>query len=359
MSSQNIPLNPNPNLENKDSPIPDEIKKDEQNSIPNENISISLKSEEDGTSTESAPESKGTYLICEGELLSTPNSEMNSEDKENIKATKSKKMTGKKRKNQKSSNSKKAKNSSNSKIKIKSIDSTPTKNPKEDKNNNNNSSAHSELNNCYNELEKITEDYSFFEVSKVLLKVANEMTEDTNDNHDLYQKLKNISSKIKNNGNLALICLSILSSKIKFKKAKGKEDKKETKIKKQDDSNETKRTSNKDKTGKKNIQKKYIYGEHFLNINNKIYCYRNKTNKPCCKTTLYCDKRHSKGCKAFIVANSNSNEFSICGDHEHEGISENIFYEKFPSFLDKKWTHIQLIKNENNSQNKEMPILVE
>ena len=357
MSSQNIPLNPIPNLENKDSensdPISNEIKKEEeQNSIPHENISISLKSEEEGTSIESAPESKGTYLICEEELLSNPNS-----DKENIKAPKSKEITGKKRKNRKLSNSNKAKNSSISKTKTESKGSTPAKNQKEDKNNKS-SIDHSELNNCYNELEKIIEDYSFFEVSKILLKVANEMTEDTDDNHELYQKLRNISSNIKNKGNLALICLSILSSKIQFKKAKEKLKENENKITKQVQSNEGKGISNKDKTEKKNKKKKYIYGDHFLNLNDKIYCYRNKTNKPCCKTTLYCEKRHARGCKAYIVANSNSNDFSICGDHEHEGISTKVFYEKFPSFVDKNWTHIQLIKNENNSLNKEMPILV-
>ena len=113
--------------------------------------------------------------------------------------------------------SNKEKYSSNSKIKNKSKGSTPITNIKENTNNTNN--ANSELNYCYNELEKIVENYSFYEVSKLLLKVANEMIEDNEDNHELYQKLKNISSNIKNKGNLALICLSILSSKIQFKKS--------------------------------------------------------------------------------------------------------------------------------------------
>ena len=71
MISSELSLNPIPNLDNKDStnsaPISNQIKNEEDSSIPHENITISLKSEDEGTSIESNPESKGMkrnwYLI--------------------------------------------------------------------------------------------------------------------------------------------------------------------------------------------------------------------------------------------------------------------------------------------------------
>ena len=335
MKSSKLSLNSIPNVENKDSenlaPIPNLLKKDEQNS--HENIIITLKSEDEGTSTESEPRSKDIYLVYEEELLSSQSRDNLSEDKENIKNTKQ--VLGKKRKSHHNlSNPYKEKFSSNSIRKMKSQGNTPTKNMKENKNNDD-----SEVNFYYNELEKIMENYSFFEVSKLILKAANDITEDNDDNHELYQKLKNISSNIKNKDNLALICLSVLSSKIQFKKG-------ENKIKKQAHSNEGKRATNMNKAAKGNYKQKYIFRDHFYNINNKIFCYKNKSKNPSYKTTLYCEKRNNKGCKALIVINSDFNNVLMYGDHEHEGISKNTFYKRFPTFKDKKWNHIQIIKNE-------------
>ena len=341
MKSPELSLNPIENLEIIDSensiPIPNLLKKDEQNSIPHENITISLKSEEEGTSNESSPESKGIYFVFEEELLSNQNSDKLSEDQESIKTTQQ--ILGKKRKSHNLSKSNKTKNSSNSMGKMKSEGNILIDNQKESKNN-----IYSEVNFCYNELVKIMENYSFFEVSKLLLKVANDITEDNDDNHELYQKLKNISSNIKNKGNLALICLSALSSKIQFKNTK----KGENKSKKQVNSNEEKGTTIKNKIAKKISQQKYIFKDHFYNLNNNIYCYKNKSKHPSYKTTLYCEKRNIKGCKAHIILNSGneSNNILIIGDHEHEGISAKKFYKRFPAFKDKNWSHIQLIKNE-------------
>ena len=318
-------------------PIPNQLKKDEQNSIPHENITISLKSEEEGTSTESAPESKGIYFVYEEELLSNGSRDNLSEDKENIKTAKQ--ILGKKRKSHNLSNSNKTKKSSRSIRKMKSEGNILIENQKESKNN-----IYSEVNFCYNELVKIMENYSFFEVSKLLLKAANDMTEDNDDNHELYQKLKNISSNIINKGNLALICLSALSSKIQFKNA----NKGENKNKKQVHNNEEKETTIMNKIVKKISQQKHIFRDHFYNLNNNIYCYKNKSKNPSYKTTLYCEKRNIKGCKAHIIVNSHneSNNILIIGDHEHKGISANKFYKRFPTFKDKNWSHIQLIKNE-------------
>jgi len=334
MKSSKLSLNPIPNVENKDSensaPIPNLLKKEEQNS--HENVTISLKSEDENTSTESEPQSKDIFIVCEEELLSSQSRGNSSEDKENRKT--SKQILGRKRKTHNLLNSYKEKYSSNSLRKMKSQGNTPTKNMKENKNN-----ADSEVNFCYNELEKIMENYSFFEVSKHILKVANDIPEDNDDNHDLYQKLKNISSNIKNKGNLALISLCVLSSKIQFKKG-------ENKIKKQACSKEDKGATNMNKTAKGNYKQKYIFKDHFYNINNKIYCYKNKSKNPSYKTTLYCEKRNIKGCKALIVVNSDFNNVLMYGDHEHEGISKSTFYKRFPTFKDKNWNHIQIIKNE-------------
>ena len=103
MISQELSLSPIQNLEIIDSensvPISNLLKKDEQNSIPHENITISLKSEEEGTSTEFGPESKDIYFIFEDELLSNQNSVKLSEDQENKKKTQQ--ILGKKRKSHK------------------------------------------------------------------------------------------------------------------------------------------------------------------------------------------------------------------------------------------------------------------
>jgi hypothetical protein len=201
------------------------------------------------------------------------------------------------------------------------------------------------LNYCYNELEKIIDNYSFFEVSKLILKVANEMAEDNDDNHELYQQLKNISSNIKNKANLALICLSILSSKVQFKNG----EKRKNKIKKRNLSKKEKGTPIIKKTVK-NSEQKYIFGSHYYKLNDNIYCYKNKSLRPSYKSTLYCEKRDGKECEAYIKVNTDSNDILLFGDHNHEGISENSFYKRFPTFKDKIWNHIQLIKNDNNEE---------
>jgi len=342
MKSPKLSLSPTSNLENKDSENSDTIqnilKKEEQNSNPQENVTISVKSEDEKTSNESGPETKNIYIVYEEDSLSNPNSDKLSEDKENIRA--SQKILGKKRKSHHNlSISNKEKYSSNSTRKMKSQGNTPTKNMKE-----NIFNANSELNFCYNELEKIVENYSFFEVSKLILKVANGMTEDNDDNHELYQKLKNISSYIKNKGNLALICLSVLSSKIQFKKAK----KGKNKIKKQIHFKKEKGESVISKTVKSNKKQKYIFGDHYYKLDNNIYCYRNKSSRPSYKIALYCEKRHTKQCKAKVIVNNDSNNISVFGEHNHEGISEDRFYIRFPEFKDKNWNHIQLIKNDDN-----------
>ena len=344
MKSPKLSLSPISNLENKDSEnsdtIPNILIKEEQNSISHENATISVKTEDERTSNESRPESKNIYLDYEEDLLSNPNKDKLSEDKENTKA--SQQILGKKRKiHHNLSISNKEKYSSNSIRKMKSEGSIAIENQKENKNN-----TDSDLNYCYNELEKIIENYSFFEVSKLILKVANGMTEDNDDNHELYQKLKNISSNIKNKGNLALICLSILSSKVQFKKGK----KEKNKIKKPNHIKKEKETPVINKTVKINGRQKYIFGNHYYKLDNNIYCYKNKAKRPNYKISLYCEKREGKKCKAYVKVNSDSNNILVFGEHKHEGIPENIFYNKFPTFKDKDWNHIQLIKNDNNEE---------
>jgi hypothetical protein len=61
-----------------------------------------------------------------------------------------------------------------------------------------NNNTYSELNYGYDELSKIMSKYTFFDAAKIILKINNGILEDNPDNHELYQKLKSISSVIKN-----------------------------------------------------------------------------------------------------------------------------------------------------------------
>ena len=78
MKSPKLSLSPISNLENKDSEnsdtIPNILKRDEKNSIPHENDTISVEKEDEKTSNKSRSESKNIYIDYEEDLLSNPNS---------------------------------------------------------------------------------------------------------------------------------------------------------------------------------------------------------------------------------------------------------------------------------------------
>ena len=71
----------------------------------------------------------------------------------------------------------------------------------------------SELNFCYKELDDIISKYPFFEIAQIILKINNDINDEDNNNKELYEKIKKITSIIKDKNNITLMCLSILSSK--------------------------------------------------------------------------------------------------------------------------------------------------
>ena len=215
-----------------------------------------------------------------------------------------------------------------------------------------NNNTYSELDYGYKELDKLMSKYTFYDAAKIILKIHNGIPEDNNENNELYQKLKNISSVIKNKNNLTLMCLGILSSKIQFKKDEDKNNevikqkirKEENNKNKKERVKEDKQISNIFERIRKHGKKKYIYRNHYYKLNNRIYCYKNKSLEPRHYATLFCEKRNSSGCNAKILVNGNPNDILILGCHKHGGISKLDFYKRFASFKGKNWNHIQLIR---------------
>ena len=66
-----------------------------------------------------------------------------------------------------------------------------------------NNNTYSELDYGYKELDKLMSKYTFYDAAKIILKIHNGIPEDNNENNELYQKLKNISSVIKNKNNVS------------------------------------------------------------------------------------------------------------------------------------------------------------
>ena len=224
-----------------------------------------------------------------------------------------------------------------------------------------NNNTYSELDYGYNELNKLMSKYTFFDAAKIILKIHNGIPEDNDENDELYQKLRNISSVIKNKNNLTLMCLGILSSKVQFKKEedRGNEVIKQKIRKEKNNKNKNKKVKE-DKIEDKDIptiierirssKKRYIYRNHYYKLNNRIYCYKNKSLEPRHYVTLFCEKRDSSGCNAKIIVNGNPNDILILGHHEHGGISKIEFYKRFPIFKSKNWNHIQLIRKGINEK---------
>ena len=91
-------------------------------------------------------------------------------------------------------------------------------------------------------------------------------------------------------------------------------------------------------------QKKYIFKNHYYKNKNIIYCYFTTTLVPRNYTTVYCIRRFD-GCIAKCIVRRNDNYVKVIGKHNHDfGISHNYFYTKFPFLENKKWKHIQIVK---------------
>lgn len=314
------------------------LKRDNEMYIPlSDNITISINSSDEFVATESESESKSrsNYLSYEEELPNQ-NKDKLSRNKEKIKNFQN--ISGNKKENINCLSSQQSYLPSSllNLINEKNFESNNT---------------YSELDYGYKELDKLMSKYAFLDAAKIILKIHNGIPEDNDENNDLYQKLKSISSVIKNKNNLTLMCLGILSSKIQFKK----DEEAENKIAKENNKNKNEKAKE-DKNAKKEISKfiekikrhskiKYIFRDHFYMLNNTIFCYKSKSIMPRHWATLFCDKRKMNGCDAKILVNGNPNDILILGSHKHGGISKIEFYKRFSIFKRKNWNHIQLIRN--------------
>ena len=89
---------------------------------------------------------------------------------------------------------------------------------------------------CYNILNDLISESSFTEIADIIIKISIGILDDksNNDKTELFKKIKKAISKIKNQDSIAMMCLSILSSKYFLnnnikEKPKENEEKKETK----------------------------------------------------------------------------------------------------------------------------------
>jgi len=193
------------------------LKRDNEMYIPlSDNITISINSSDEFVATESESESKSrsNYLSYEEELPNQ-NKDKLSRNKEKIKNFQN--ISGNQKENINFSSSQQSYLPSSllNLINEKNFESNNT---------------YSELDYGYKELDKLMSKYAFLDAAKIILKIHNGIPEDNDENNDLYQKLKSISSVIKNKNNLTLMCLGILSSKIQFKKDEEPENKISNKI---------------------------------------------------------------------------------------------------------------------------------
>jgi hypothetical protein len=238
---------------------------------------------------------------------------------------------------------------------------------KKKNNNNENINTQFELEYCYKKLNKIISIHSFEKISEILIKMNNniDMEEDDKEN-ELFKKIKKITSIIKKKQDIILMILRILTKKNDKLFKQDKNIFSEKNIKERDSKCITEYKINKKKKiwirqekGEENFveeneynkekenvkeksQKQVIFKEHYHNDENNIYCFRPKKlmmySKRC---TLYCTDIND--CKAKCRVYTYSKEVDFTGNHNHEGISKENFYKKYPSLENKKWHNIQVI----------------
>ena len=252
------------------------------------------------------------------------------------------------------------------------------------KNNKSDSNTKYELDSCYKQLDHLFSKYSFTEISQIIIKLFNNIEKGGKDNAELFKKIKKIICKIKKKETITMMSLSILSSKILNNKNINSENvkkEKEDKIKNRNNENIKIEKDNKKKKEKiiklneeieseedtvekneikknpenfefinsfKNMPvKKYLFGKHYSNYQNKYYCYFSKTLLPRYTSTLFCSRRFD-GCKAKCKVKNNSNNITIIGKHNHTfGLSHSFIYQKFPFLKNLKWKDIQIVKEKN------------
>ena len=257
---------------------------------------------------------------------------------------------------------------------------------------NENVNTFEELNFCYNELSDILSVYPFSDVTDVILKINNGIKVDNFDKNEkiLFQKISKVNSIIKNKQDISIICLSILAEKINnnelvkvnnnynsvnapeeetqeenSKEENPEEEKPKDTNRKQENPKKEKPQEekhkkrlgalNKDKKVRKVInsfkplnQPNYKFGMHFFNSNNNncVFQYDPNVGKRRTNITLFCRNRSAYRCKAKCTVYSCSNDVTIGGKHNHEGIPYKSFYDAYPELKDKNWEHVQVIKDE-------------
>ena len=246
---------------------------------------------------------------------------------------------------------------------------------------NENVNSFEELNFCYNELNDLLSVYPFSDVADVILKINNDIEKDNSDKDEkiIFKKINGINSVIKNKQDITTMCLSILASKISNnelikdkindinydnisdenpleekskEEKKNQENPKEYKLK-EDKPNQRRKSLNKDKKERKVInsfkalnQLNYKFGMHFVNSdNNRIYQYDPPTAERRASMTLFCRNRTLHRCTAKCIVYSHSNDVTIKGKHNHEGIPDKYFYSAYPELKNKNWEHVQIIKD--------------
>ena len=70
-----------------------------------------------------------------------------------------------------------------------------------------------EIEDCYKTLKELISNYTFNQISEIIIKIINDIDIEDN-NKEIYQKIKKITSKIHKKETIPMMCLNILSSKI-------------------------------------------------------------------------------------------------------------------------------------------------
>ena len=85
---------------------------------------------------------------------------------------------------------------------------------------------------------------------------------------------------------------------------------------------------------------------HFFNCDKCIYQYDPPVGVKRQTLTLYCRNRTATGCRAKCVVYSYTNDVTIKGEHNHEGITKKLFYDSYPELKNKDWEHAQIVKED-------------
>ena len=243
-----------------------------------------------------------------------------------------------------------------------------------------------ELNFCYNELSELISEYPFSDVADVIIKLSNDIKMNDSDKTEktLFNKIGKINSVIKNKQDINTMCLSILATKIsknelikdnninksndinvnipeekpqeinpgETKRKEGnpiKENPKEEKPKYQNrvsslnKNSKVRKVLNSFKVLNQSIHK---FGMHFFNCDKCIYQYDPPVGVKRQTLSLYCRNRTATGCRAKCVVYSYTNDVTIKGEHNHEGITKKLFYDSYPELKNKDWEHAQIVKED-------------